>query len=51
MSKKAIRVSADSTCDLSPQLLEEYDIETLPLYVVMEGRSYQDGVDLTPDGL
>ena len=51
MSKKAIRVSADSTCDLSPQLLEEYDIETLPLYVVMEGRTYQDGVDLTPDGL
>ena len=51
MSKKAIRVSADSTCDLSPQLLEEYDIETLPLYVVMEGRPYQDGVDLTPDGL
>ena len=51
MSKKAIRVSADSTCDLSPQLLGEYDIETLPLYVVMEGRSYQDGVDLTPDGL
>ena len=51
MSKKAIRVSADSTCDLSPQLLEEYDIETLPLYVVMEGRSYQDGVNLTPDGL
>lgn len=51
MSKQAVRVSADSTCDLSPELLTAYEIETLPLYVVMEGVSYRDGIDITPEGL
>ena len=51
MNKQAICVTADSTCDLSPQLLAQYGVETLPLYVVMEGKAYQDGVDLTPDQL
>lgn len=51
MNKLSVRVSADSTCDLSPELLQAYDIETLPLYVVMEGNAYQDGVELTPDEL
>lgn len=51
MTKQAIRVSADSTCDLSSQLLQEYGIETLPLYVVMEGQAYKDGVEMTPDGI
>ena len=51
MSKKAIAVSADSTCDLSPELLNAYGIETLPLYAVLEGTAYKDGVELTPDDL
>lgn len=51
MSNCMIRVSADSTCDLSPQLLEQYGITTLPLYVIYDGVEYKDGVDLTPDQL
>lgn len=51
MSNCMIRVSADSTCDLSPQLLEQYGITTVPLYVIYDGVEYQDGVDLTPDQL
>ena len=51
MSNCVIRISADSTCDLSPQLLEQYGIETLPLYVIYDGVEYKDGVDLTPDQL
>ena len=51
MNNSVIRVSADSTCDLSPQLLEQYGIETLPLYVIHDGVEYKDGVDLTPDQL
>ena len=39
MSKQAIRISADSTCDLSPELLQQYDIKTLPLYVVLEAST------------
>ena len=51
MSNCMIRVSADSTCDLSPQLLEQYGITTVPLYVIYDGVEYKDGVDLTPDQL
>ena len=49
MSKQAIRVSADSTCDLSPELLNKYGIETLPLYAVLEGKAYKDSLEITPD--
>ena len=51
MSKQAIRISADSTCDLSPELLAQYGIETLPLYAVLEGKAYKDGVEITPDDI
>ena len=51
MDKRSVRVSADSTCDLSPELLQAYGIETLPLYVIMEGKTYKDGLELTPDEL
>ena len=51
MEKLSVRVSADSTCDLSPELLQAYSIETLPLYVVMDGNAYKDGLELTPDEL
>ena len=51
MEKLSVRVSADSTCDLSPELLQTYGIETLPLYVVMDGNAYKDGLELTPDEL
>lgn len=51
MSNPIIRITADSTCDLSPRLLAQYGIETLPLYVIHDGVEYKDGVDLTPDQL
>lgn len=51
MEKLSVRVSADSTCDLSPELLQAYGIETLPLHVVMDGNAYKDGLELTPDEL
>ena len=31
-----IRISADSTCDLSPELIEKYDIRITPLYIVRD---------------
>ena len=33
-----VKVTADSTCDLSPELLQRYDITLLPLSVIMDGR-------------
>lgn len=46
-----IGISADSTCDLSPQLLEQYDIAITPLHILSNGKSYRDGVEITPDQL
>ncbi len=45
----AIKFSADSTCDLSPELLQRYDIAIRPLYVVMDGEPKMDGLSVTPD--
>ncbi len=51
MNKRAIRVSADSTCDLSPRILQDHEIETIPLYVVLDGVARKDVEEITPDDL
>lgn len=43
-----IKILSDSTCDLTPALLQKYDITLTPLTVVKDGKSYRDGVDITP---
>lgn len=43
-----IKVTSDSTCDLSPELLSRYDITLIPLSVIMGGKEYRDGVDIFP---
>ena len=43
-----IRITADSTCDLSPELLRKYDIAMAPLSVIIDGEVFHDGVDVTP---
>lgn len=44
-----VRIMADSTCDLSGELLEAYGVSILPLNIVMGEKSYLDGVEMTPD--
>jgi len=46
---RSIRLLADSTCDLSPALIEQYNITILPLNIVLDDRSYLDGCEITPD--
>ena len=42
-------ITSDSTCDLSPELLEQFQIRTLPLHVVRpNGEEYFDGVNIKP---
>lgn len=43
-----IKVISDSTCDLSPELIREYDIDIIPLIVMKEGEEFIDGVTITP---
>ncbi len=45
----AIRIVADSTCDLSEELLEQYNIGIIPLNIVLDMKSYRDGKDITPE--
>ena len=41
-------ITADSTCDLSAELLERYQIKTIPLTVNYGEESFLDGVEFTP---
>lgn len=44
-----VKIIADSTCDLSKDLIEEYGIQIIPLCIVMEDKSYYDGEEISPD--
>ncbi len=43
-----IKITADSTCDLPPDIVKEFDISIIPLYIVVGDKSFQDGVNITP---
>ena len=43
-----IKILSDSTCDLSSELLEKFDITLVPLTVVKGDQQYKDGVTITP---
>ena len=38
-----IKISADSTCDLSPELIERYHIGITPLYIIRGEETLRDG--------
>ena len=48
---KKIVLMTDSTCDLSKELLEKYDIKMLPFNVILGGETYLDGVTLSPEDI
>ena len=43
-----IKVLSDSTCDLSPELLEKLNVTVLPLTVIKDGEAFRDNVTITP---
>ena len=43
-----IKITSDSTCDLSQAILEAHNIALVPLTVIMEDKEYKDGVTITP---
>ncbi len=43
-----IKIFSDSTCDLSKELTDRYDITIIPLFVVLDGKDYRDGKEITP---
>lgn len=50
MSKKVL-LTADSTCDLSAEIKERFHVITNPLHIVLEEKTYDDGVNLAPDDI
>ena len=47
----SIKITATSTCDIPPELLERYQIDLVPLYISFGGNTYRDGVDAGPDDI
>ena len=47
----SIKITATSTCDLPPELVERYDITIVPLYVSFGGGTYRDGVEAGPEDI
>lgn len=43
-----IKITADSTCDLSAELLEKYNISLMPLTVIKNNQAFADGISITP---
>lgn len=46
-----VKIISDSTCDLSPELLRQYDISITPLSVCCGERVGADGTEITPDDI
>lgn len=44
-------ISADSTVDITPELIKEFDVKIAPLSVILGSDEYLDGVTLTPDDI
>lgn len=44
-------ISSDSTCDLSQELIDRYQIKIIPMGVSLGDKLYRDGFDITPDDI
>ena len=46
-----IRITADSTCDLPPELIQQHNIQIVPLSIIKGDRSYLDGLEIVPQDI
>lgn len=44
-----VKIISDSTCDLSEDLLKQYDISILPLHILLGERECEDGREISPE--
>lgn len=44
-----VRIMADSTCDLSRELIQKYNITIIPLHILLGDKEYEDGKTITPE--
>lgn len=50
MTRKVI-LSADSTCDIGPELQAKYDVQFFHYHILIGDKSYIDGLEIAPDDL
>ena len=48
---KPVVITADSTCDLSQELKDRYQIHIIPLTILLGGESYLDGVEFSTEDI
>ncbi len=48
---KLVAITADSPIDLSPELAKQFNIAIIPLYVSLGGKTYRDGIDISPEDI
>ncbi len=46
-----VKIISDSTSDLSKELIDKYDIDIIPLHILLGDKEYRDGVDITPQDI
>ena len=46
-----VKIFTDSTADLSSELISKYQINVVPLYVLIGEKSYLDGIEMTTEEL
>jgi len=46
-----VKLLVDSACDLPKDLLNKFDIDVLPLKILLDDKEYLDGIDITTEKL
>ena len=46
-----IKILSDSTCDLTGELIQKYDIGIVPLIVMKDDQEYYDGITINPSDI
>lgn len=46
-----VKIISDSTCDLSKELLQKYEVSILPSHIILGGKEFEDGQDISPDDI
>jgi DegV family protein with EDD domain len=46
-----IKITSDSTCDLSKEIIDKYDIGIVPILIIKGDVPYRDGIDITAEDI
>ena len=41
-----IKITVDSTCDMTPELCRQYDVTKIPLSILLGAQAHDDGIDV-----